>query len=214
MRVLPHLSDALNEDWITDKVRFSYDAIKRQRLLKIFVKTKLLQRFEDQDLVNLSVEKTLKIFAEQFYERFQTTKQVNLSVLLGKTLDLETLLAIKTFSQTWFEPWFSLESLKTLPSADSRVNYLSPSLLGNLEQADYVVLNGLNLRLDFPIINIKLKKRTAQNLVVFNIGNDFSSNFPKINLGSSFATFFKRFLGGKHAVSKLLLNGKILWLNG
>ncbi len=115
MRVLPHLSDALNEDWITDKVRFSYDAIKRQRLLKIFVKTKLLQRFEDQDLVNLSVEKTLKIFAEQFYERFQTTKQVNLSVLLGKTLDLETLLAIKTFSQTWFEPWFSLESLKTVP---------------------------------------------------------------------------------------------------
>lgn len=214
MRVLPQLSDDLNEDWITDKVRFSYDSIKRQRLLKIFVKTKLLQKFEDQSFVNLSVEKTLKVFAEQFYDKFQQTKIINLNILLGKTLDLESILAAKTFSQNWFEPFFSLESLKTVPLPDSRSNYLAPTLLSDLDYVEYIVLNGLNLRLDFPIINIKVKKRVSQNLVVFNVGSDFNSNFSKINLGSSFAKFSRTFLTGKHALSKLLINEKTLWLNG
>src|SRR4051794_35816193 len=30
MRVLPRVNEALNEEWLTDKARFSYDAVKRQ----------------------------------------------------------------------------------------------------------------------------------------------------------------------------------------
>mmetsp|Transcript_17997 Transcript_17997/g.72049 ORF Transcript_17997/g.72049 Transcript_17997/m.72049 type:complete len:100 (+) Transcript_17997:278-577(+) len=32
MRVLPRLNEAVNEEWISDKSRFSYDGLKRQRL--------------------------------------------------------------------------------------------------------------------------------------------------------------------------------------
>lgn len=214
MRVLPHLADDLNEDWITDKVRFSYDAIKRQRLLKIFVKTKLLQKSKDESLVHLSVEKTLRIFAEQFYEQLLKNKAVNLKLLLGKSLDLETLLSLKLFSSSWFNTEVVFEGLKNVPSADSRKNYLAPLLLENIENVDFLILNGINLRLDFPILNIKVKKRTTQNLIVFNIGNDFNSNFAKINLGSSFVSFYRLFLLGKHVLNKILINNKCLWLNG
>lgn len=32
MRILPRLNEEVNEEWISDKARFSYDGLKRQRL--------------------------------------------------------------------------------------------------------------------------------------------------------------------------------------
>jgi len=38
MRILPRLHDAVNEEWISDKTRFAYDGLKRQRLDKPLIK--------------------------------------------------------------------------------------------------------------------------------------------------------------------------------
>lgn len=38
MRILPIVNNQLNQDWITDKIRFSYDALRRQRLYDPMVK--------------------------------------------------------------------------------------------------------------------------------------------------------------------------------
>lgn len=32
MRILPRLHEEVNEEWISDKTRFAYDGLKRQRL--------------------------------------------------------------------------------------------------------------------------------------------------------------------------------------
>lgn len=32
MRIVPVLNDAVNEEWISDRARFQYDGLKRQRL--------------------------------------------------------------------------------------------------------------------------------------------------------------------------------------
>jgi NADH dehydrogenase/NADH:ubiquinone oxidoreductase subunit G len=32
MRILPRLNEDINEEWISDKTRYSYDGLKRQRL--------------------------------------------------------------------------------------------------------------------------------------------------------------------------------------
>lgn len=38
MRILPRLNEDVNEEWISDKTRFSYDGLKRQRLTVPMVK--------------------------------------------------------------------------------------------------------------------------------------------------------------------------------
>ena len=38
MRVLPRLNEGINEEWISDKTRFAYDGLKRQRLTTPYVK--------------------------------------------------------------------------------------------------------------------------------------------------------------------------------
>lgn len=38
MRILPRVHDGINEEWISDKTRFSYDALRRQRLVLPMIK--------------------------------------------------------------------------------------------------------------------------------------------------------------------------------
>jgi NADH dehydrogenase (ubiquinone) Fe-S protein 1 len=38
MRVIPRLNEEINEEWISDKTRFSYDGLKRQRITEPFAK--------------------------------------------------------------------------------------------------------------------------------------------------------------------------------
>jgi len=45
LRVLPKINDTINEEWITDKVRFSYDALKFQRIVYCYKKDILDNKF-------------------------------------------------------------------------------------------------------------------------------------------------------------------------
>lgn len=38
MRIVPRLNESVNEEWLSDKGRFQYDGLKRQRLDKPMVK--------------------------------------------------------------------------------------------------------------------------------------------------------------------------------
>jgi len=38
MRIIPRLNEEINEEWISDKTRFSYDGLKRQRLTKPMIR--------------------------------------------------------------------------------------------------------------------------------------------------------------------------------
>jgi NADH dehydrogenase/NADH:ubiquinone oxidoreductase subunit G len=38
MRILPRLNEEVNEEWISDKTRFAYDGLKRQRLTHPMIK--------------------------------------------------------------------------------------------------------------------------------------------------------------------------------
>ena len=41
MRILPRLHEDVNEEWISDKTRFAYDGLKRQRLANPMHKARL-----------------------------------------------------------------------------------------------------------------------------------------------------------------------------
>lgn len=40
MRILPRLNEDVNEEWLSDKGRYQYDGLKRQRLDKPMVKVR------------------------------------------------------------------------------------------------------------------------------------------------------------------------------
>jgi len=40
MQITPRLNEAVNEEWISDKARFQYDGLKRQRLVSPMIKVR------------------------------------------------------------------------------------------------------------------------------------------------------------------------------
>ena len=59
MRVLPRIHEEVNEEWISDKQRYSYDGLKKQRL------TMPLKRNADNTFEELSWDEALPLVAEK-----------------------------------------------------------------------------------------------------------------------------------------------------
>jgi NADH-quinone oxidoreductase subunit G len=68
------------------------------------------------------------------------------------------------------------------------------------------LLVGINLRLENPILNIRLKKLSNnKNVLVGYIGSHNDYNLNLIHLGNNFS-IIKKVISGKHNFSKLILN--------
>lgn len=168
MRILPRVNSDLNEDWITDKVRFSYDSFRRQRLYDPMVKI-------GGSFLKISWRRAL-VFTKRILGCFlvnNTSSFIPLRGFIGDYMDLETVYIFKKFfllnGSNFFMPFNS-------SSNDSTAFYSFNTPLNKLDRADFCMLLDVNLRIELPIVNSKIKQLvTKKSLPVFVIG--FYSNF-------------------------------------
>ena len=81
VRILPKNNIQINENWISDKARFSYDALKTQRLTQTGIKGV-------NDVKNISWEKLLKAFNKDILESRMT-------FVIDEDLDFESLSTLR-----------------------------------------------------------------------------------------------------------------------
>ena len=84
LRMVPRLNEDVNEEWMTDKARFSYDGLKRQRL------TQPMVRNEHNRLVKVDWQDALSTAADSIIQAGDS-----IGVVTGPFTDLETLCLIK-----------------------------------------------------------------------------------------------------------------------
>ena len=84
-RILPRLNEDINEEWISDKTRYSCDGLLKQRLDTPYIK--------GNKLVNLIGMKRLDIIIKKLRE----TENSKIAGHLGDLVSLETTLAFKKF---------------------------------------------------------------------------------------------------------------------
>ncbi len=89
MRIIPRLNEDINEEWISDKTRFSYDGLKRQRLTQPMVR-------KDGNLVPVD---WLEAFT-YISKKLKTVDSQSMSGVLGGSVDMETAFALKEFFQS------------------------------------------------------------------------------------------------------------------
>ncbi|CAL7948109.1 unnamed protein product [Xylocopa violacea] len=84
LRILPRVNEEINEEWLSDKARFSYDGLKRQRLITPMMKINgKLEAVEWEDVL---VESTRAI---------QNVDPPKCAAIAGKLADAEALVAMK-----------------------------------------------------------------------------------------------------------------------
>ena len=85
MRVIPRINEAINEEWISDKARFSYDGLKRQRLTTPFLKN------DRGSLVETSWEDALITTAD----RMRHVQGDKMAAVVGGLMDVEAMVSLK-----------------------------------------------------------------------------------------------------------------------
>jgi len=148
-RILPRLNEDINEEWISDKTRYACDALTIQRLDQPFIK-------RDNHLQPTSWPEALSQCAQQL-KSFQPHE---IAVLVGDLVDVETIYAVKKMCDSLGITHYDCR-LQDEPFVQGRerAGYLFNSTIAGIEQADFCLIIGANVRADAAMIHARLRKR-------------------------------------------------------
>jgi NADH-quinone oxidoreductase chain G len=214
LRILPSQSDDLNEDWITDRTRYCYDGLKSQRLYAPLVKINgyfLPTTWETAFLVgghflNSFVFNDDTCQKNTFFSLY-LNKKTSIVGIFGDLVDAETLVILNDFFHNLGSSYVFYQ--KTLTNdIDFRSSYLLNVSLELLEKADLFIFIGLNIRLELPLINLRIRKSFLYaNSLIISFGFLTSLTYQYFQQGYSINAVLN-FLNGKTFVSKCLLDSK------
>lgn len=191
LRILPKFNYFLNEDWITDKVRFCYDGLRKQRL------NQPLLNNDSNNLVPVSWEYSFNLF-----KKVLTTKSYHIDSFCGDLVDSESLLMFKLFLNKLGLPNFYYKNFKHYPTnyLNSRSNYIFNLNNDTLSNLNNLIFLNINLRLENPILNLKVRKNVLKNsLKIYNLGFFSNLTYSTINLGNNIFSLVK-FVEGQSTI--------------
>ena len=134
-RILPRLNEDINEEWISDKTRYSCDGLLKQRLDTPYVK-------KDKKLVKSSWDEAIEIIIKKFNE----TENSKIAGHLGDLISLETTLAFKKFFELLESNNLEFREKKFYINQEDKMNYLFNSTINGIEKSDLILLIGCNPR--------------------------------------------------------------------
>jgi NADH dehydrogenase (ubiquinone) Fe-S protein 1 len=192
LRVVPRINEQLNEEWISDKIRFSYDGFRRQRIMYPLYKL-------DKNFVEVT-------WAESFFLFFFKYNLLNYDYInensssefiFGKFMDLESTLSLKEFANSFKENKNYVKGIKSYKQDSYFSNeFLTADSVMKLSSLDLCVLIGVNLRFENPILHLKfLRASNYDKLAIFNFFGSNSNKFKSYNFGKNLINFFKFFEG-------------------
>eukprot|EP00064_Thunnus_orientalis_P001064 superscaffoldBa00000065_g1065 len=127
MRILPRINEDINEEWISDKTRFAYDGLKRQRLTQPMVKN------ESGQLVPTTWEDVLTRVAGAL----QGVAGHDVAAVVGGLVDAETLISLKDLLNRLNSDNLCTEEVFPITGAGWLHNELQVALVGREVDLSY-----------------------------------------------------------------------------
>lgn len=193
MRILPLLNETINEEWITDKARFSYDGLFVQRLQYPLFNDKLRGR-----IIKVSWSFIVKKFKEFLSKYYNTT--FKFYGFTGSLVDLESTMALKLLTNKM--GYCNLTNLDYIKynkiNSDLRSYYLFKYNLEDFKKIDLCFFLGTNIRYELPLLNLRLRKIYMKYKILFvSLGARYDLTYFYNQIGVSINTFM-RILEGRH----------------
>jgi NADH-quinone oxidoreductase subunit G len=178
MRILPRVNEEINEEWISDKTRFVWDGLGRQRLDRPYVR-------ENGALKAASWDQALKLAAEML--RVPGEK---VGVIAGDLTDAETMKAAMDLANSLGVTSIDCrqDGAKLGLAADGsrlpRESYLFNSTIMGIDEADAILLIGTNPRREAAVLNARLRKAWLRMVPVSLLGERVDLTFDYKYLGA------------------------------
>lgn len=197
MRISPKLNEDINEEWISDKARFSYDGLKVQRLDVPYIK-------EGGKLVNSSWDQAIATVAKKMI----SISGNEIAAIAGTTSSCEPMFLLKKLLARAGSNMVDANQFGYNIDATSRSNYLFNTTIANIEKADFCLLIGSNPRQIAPVLNARIGKMVRnEKMKVARIGQIDDQTYPIIELGDSLSVL-EEILSGKSDIIKELKNAE------
>ncbi|KGM88683.1 NADH dehydrogenase subunit G [Roseovarius mucosus DSM 17069] len=161
MRILPRNHDGVNEEWISDKTRFVWDGLRRQRLDRPYI------RENDKLRVATWPEALAKVA-----EAVKGAKK--LAGLVGDLVSVEAAFALKGLIEGQGGTVECRTDKARLP-VGNRSGYVGNVAIEDLDTARNVVLIGTDPRVEAPVLNARLRKAWIKGANITLVG-------PKVDL--------------------------------
>ena len=183
MRFLPRNHDGVNEEWISDKTRFVWDGLRKQRLDTPYIR-------ENGKLRKASWPEALTAAATAM-------KGKKLAGLVGDLASVEAAYALKQFIEGQGGSVECRTDGAKLP-AGNRSAYVGTATIEDIDTADAIMLIGTNPRTESPVLNARLRKAWARGANVGLVGPQVDLTFEHAHLGTSPAAMTE-LLGKDHS---------------
>ncbi|WP_418591952.1 NADH-quinone oxidoreductase subunit NuoG [Ponticoccus sp. (in: a-proteobacteria)] len=156
MRILPRNHDGVNEEWISDKTRFVWDGLRRQRLDRPYVR-------ENGKLRPATWPEAL----EKAAGAIKGAK--SLAGIVGDLAPVEAAYSLKQMVEGQGGVVECRTDGAKLP-AGNRSAYVGTARIEDIDEATGILLIGCNPRVEAPVLNARIRKAWARGAQVGVIG--------------------------------------------
>ena len=170
MRFLPRNHDGVNEEWISDKTRFVWDGLRRQRLDKPYVRV-------DGKLKPATWPEALKAAAEGLRDK-------KIAGLVGDLAPTEAAFALKQLVEGQGGVVECRTDGAKLPSGN-RAAYVGNATIEEIDSAEAIMLIGTNPRVEAPVLNARIRKAWLSGATVGVIGAAVDLSYDYTHIGTS-----------------------------
>ena len=172
LRILPRVHEDVNEEWMADRGRFSFDALKKRRLDRPWVR-------REGRLQPASWAEAFTVIAE----RLKGVPGSRIGAVAGGLADAESIVALKDLMAGLGSANLDCREDGAALEAGARPFYLFNSGIAGIDQADAVLIIGSNPRIEAPVLNARIRKRAMLRVPVGVVGEKVDLTYPSQYLG-------------------------------
>ena len=169
LRILPRNHDGVNEEWISDKTRFVWDGLRRQRL--------------DQPYVRVNGKLKPTSWPEAFASVAKAIKGKKVSAIAGDLAPVEAMFALKQII-------IGLEGSTECRVDDAklpvgnRAAYVGTATIEDIDSAEIIQLIGTNPRMEAPVLNARIRKAYMNGANINLIGDPIDLTYKYTHAGN------------------------------
>ena len=176
MRILPRNHDGVNEEWISDKTRFVWDGLRRQRLDVPYLR-------ENGKLRPATWPEALAATVAAM-----TGKKV--AGLIGDLAPVEAAFSLKSLIEGMGGHVECRTDGARLP-AGNRSAYVGTAWIEDIDSAKMIQLIGTNPRVESPVLNARLRKAWTQGATIGLVGEAVDLTYDYVHVGTDRAALEK-----------------------
>ena len=196
-RILPRLNNRINEEWISDKTRYSCDGLLKQRLDIPYIK-------KDNKLKKSSWDEAIELILN----KIKSIEPGEIGGHIGDMINLENALAFKKLFKVLNSNNLEFREKKLYINSTNKINYIFNSSINGIEESDLILLVGTNPRHEATMLNARIRKTFVQkNIPIFSIGNPGDLTYNYTIIGNK-TDDIKKILNKENEFSQKLLSAK------